>query len=136
MRFLHRQRDDGALRDIEVLPLPRESSFLAGPNVDQQAQSFLPSWTGLLRGNPKAAEFLDSTGAPGTDFDSPLAQDIERSDTFGYPHGMVVRKRQQHHRVADTNSGGPLTERTIEHLRCRRMRESGLKMRLDTPEIA
>src|SRR5262249_28531946 len=65
-----------------------------------------------------------------------FAQYVQRRDSFRDTHRMVVRERQQNNRMADADLRCPLAKRAIQHLRRRTVREPGLKMVLDAPEVA
>src|SRR5215469_11843048 len=135
MRLLHRHRHHGALRDIEITPLPGKGAIFAFPHVHQDAQSLFPARAGLFRGDAEAAQFLDRGRAPGSDLDPALAENVQSRDSFRNAHWMVVWERQQDHRVSDPNLGGSLAQCSIENFGGRTMGKARLKVMLHAPEV-
>ena len=73
--------------------------------------------------------------APSADFDPAITQDIQRGYTLGDSDRVIVRKRQEHHRMADADLAGALRDRAVQHLGRRGVREADLEVMLDGPKV-
>src|SRR5262249_22828342 len=108
----------------------------AVPDVEQDSEALFPSSARFARGDAEPAQFLDRGRAAGANLDTAFAQYVERGDSFCNAHRMVVGERQQHDSRPNTDLRSPLAKRAIQDLRGGTVREAGLKMVLDAPEVA
>src|SRR5215471_17893321 len=136
MRPLYRHRYYRPLGNVEVVPFPGKCTVPTVPDINQDSQPLFPSGAGFFWWDAESAQFLDRSRAASAHLDTAFAKYVERGDSLRNSHRMVVWERQQHDGMPDSDLRCPLAKRAIQHLGRGTVREPGLKMMLDTPEVA
>src|SRR5579875_781931 len=115
MRLLVLTRYDSPFRDIEVFSLEREAAVGRAPDRGDDIERLFPAGARFVVRNAEAAQLDLGARAASADFQTPLAQDIERIEPFGHPYRVVVGVGQQHHAMPDTDRGSALADGAIDH---------------------